>query len=63
MLATLIALTCLSSAAEAAFEGARYRRDAERHFTRGITAYGRDDLDVARASFRAVADMPANLRS
>lgn len=63
LLATLIALTCLSSAAEAAFEGARYRRDAERHFTRGITAYGRDDLDVARASFRAVADMPANQRS
>lgn len=63
LLATVILLCCLVSVAEAAFEGARYRRDAERHFARGITAYDRDDLQLARESFRAVADLPANQRS
>lgn len=63
LLATVIVLCCLVSVADAAFEGARYRRDAERHFARGITAYDREDLELARESFRAVADLPANQRS
>jgi ABC-type branched-subunit amino acid transport system substrate-binding protein len=57
----LLLWTLLS--ADAAFEGARYSRGAERLFTRGIAAYDVDNLDEARASFRALVALPANQRS
>jgi ABC-type branched-subunit amino acid transport system substrate-binding protein/tetratricopeptide (TPR) repeat protein len=61
-IALLALLTCAPTV-DAAFEGARYLRDAERQFTKGITAYDNGDLQVARDSFQSVADLPANQRS
>lgn len=58
----LCLLACAGSAS-AAFEGARYSRDAERLFARGVSEYERGAFAAAGESFRAVADMSANQRS
>jgi ABC-type branched-subunit amino acid transport system substrate-binding protein/tetratricopeptide (TPR) repeat protein len=60
---SLLSLLLCPPAVDAALEGARYLRDAERQFTKGITAYDKGDLQVARDSFQGVADLPANQRS
>lgn len=63
MLLALVLLLCVSSMAQAAFAGARYSREAERLFVRGITAYDTDNLTEARASFDEISRLPANQRS
>jgi len=62
-LAAALLLVVMAAAVGAAFEGARYSRAAERHFTRGITAYDGGDLETARENFRSISDLPANQRS
>ena len=62
-LVAVAVLLGLLATADAAFDGARYSREAERLFTKGITAYERDDLEIARESFRAIAELPASQRS
>lgn len=61
LLAVVLCLAALP--ALAAFDGARYSRDAERLFARGVAAYERGDLEAARDSFRAIGEQPANQRS
>ncbi|MDA0337634.1 MAG: hypothetical protein O2782_20915 [bacterium] len=62
-LTVITAVLCFLSTADAAFDDARNSRDAERLFTNGVAAYGRDDLDAARDSFRELTDLPPNQRS
>ncbi len=62
-LIVITVVLCFLSSADAAFDDARYSRDAERLFTNGVTAYDREDLDAARESFRELTDLPPNQRS